>query len=518
MGQGVATDDAQVAVAATGITKGFDGILALDRVSFTARFGQVAVVLGENGAGKSTLMKILAGEISPDSGAIRYRGQPVQFRSPRDAQRQGIGLIHQELSLFPDLTVAENIFAGHERGWAGIVRERVQRQLAGDILARLDERIDPLRPVRALTVGQQQVVEIAKALARDARVLIMDEPTSALSTSEVDALFRVISELRASGVAIIYISHRMDEIFRIGDTLTVLRDGRLIASEPAASVDMDWIYNAMLGSRQREALKQVPALRAAGRHDTGADPVLQVSDLWLATADAGRPKLDGISFELFPGEVLGVYGLLGAGKTEIAHAVAGLYPEAGGTIRLRGRVVRGGVPERIGEGIVLVPEDRQRDALVPTMSVADNVLLSEFGAVSLGGVLMQSRADRTVAGMIRSLSIRVARSSQRITALSGGNQQKTIIARALLTHPTVLIFDEPTRGIDIGAKAEIFQLVRRLADEGVAVLFASSELAELMAVTDRILVLHRGRVSRVFDTQTASENNIMAASEEDHGN
>lgn len=516
MEQAAAVAETDVAVAAVGVTKGFDGILALDRVSFSARFGQVAVVLGENGAGKSTLMKILAGEITPDSGDLFCGGRKVQFRSPRDAQRHGIGLIHQELSLFPDLTVADNIFAGHERGWAGLVREHTHRKVASDILTRLDERIDPNRPVRSLTVGQQQVVEIAKALARNTRVLIMDEPTSALSMAEVDALFRVIGELRARGVAIIYISHRMDEIFRIGDTLTVFRDGRLIASAAATDVDMDWVFNAMLGSRQREALKQVPALHSA-RNDATAPPLLEVHDLSLAKSGTERPRLEAVSFALSPGEVLGIYGLLGAGKTEIAHAVAGLYPEAGGTIRLQGQAVRGGVPERIRAGIVLVPEDRQRDALVPTMSVADNVLLSEFPRVSVGGVLRPSRAERTVAEMIRSLSIRVARSSQRITALSGGNQQKTIIARALLTHPKVLIFDEPTRGIDIGAKAEIFQLVRRLANDGVGVLFASSELAELMAVTDRILVLHRGRVSRVFDSRTASENSIMAASEGDHG-
>jgi erythritol transport system ATP-binding protein len=512
-GPDVETDASErtAAIQAFGIAKGFGGIQALEGVDFEAQYGKVNVLLGENGAGKSTLMKILAGEVAPDEGRILRNGTEVRFHSPRDARAHGVALIHQELSVFPAMTVADNLFAGNERRRAGLVDTRLQNDVASTILARLGQRIDPRALVNTLAVGQQQLVEIAKALSQDSRVLIMDEPTSALSNAEVDALFGVIRELTASGVAIIYISHRMDEIFRIGDILTVFRDGRTVASAPAADVDMGWIHARMLGSRQREALARAQPYRRRTQ-DGEAAPALEVRDLSVADGKVDRLCLDGVSFRLKRGEVLGVFGLLGAGKTELAKAIAGHVPDYRGTVRLGGRVLPDGVPARLRAGIAMVPEDRGRDAVVRTTTVADNMLLSSFGAVARYGVV----SDRPVAGvvsrMVGALGIRIGSSEQLLISLSGGNQQKAIIARALLTRPKVLILDEPTRGIDVGAKAEVYAIMRKLADEGLAVLFASSELPELMGATDRILVLSRGRVCGLFDTHAVSENQVLQAS------
>jgi erythritol transport system ATP-binding protein len=502
-----------VALEAIDVSKAYGATLALDRVSFQALAGKVNIVLGENGAGKSTLMKILAGEEMLDSGRIRCAGEVVQLRSPREARQHGIAIIHQELSLFPELTVADNIFAGRELRRAGIIDEAGQERQAAAVLARLDPRIHPNARLGSLAVGQRQVVEIAKALVDEARVLIMDEPTSALSDAEVTALFRIVRELTSEGVAVIYISHRMDEIFRIGDMLTVFRDGRRVGSASAAEADMDWIFETMLGSKQRAALREVKAARAQ-RPSRPADsaPALRAEGLLLADPDADRLLLDDVSFELWPGEVLGVYGLLGAGKTELAEAVAGYRPEASGSVRISGAAVAGGIRAHRRAGIALVPEDRQRDALVRMASVADNMLLGSFPSASRSGIVLPQRAGRMVRDMIAALSIRIAHPGQPAGSLSGGNQQKAIIARALFTSPKVLVLDEPTRGIDIGAKAEVFQIMRRLAESGVAVLFASSELPEVMAIADRILVLSRGRVRGVFDAREATEADIVRAS------
>ena len=503
----------RVAVEAVEVSKAYGATLALDRVSFRAFAGKVNVILGENGAGKSTLMKVLAGEVVADSGRLLCDGAEVQLRSPRDARRHGIAIIHQELSLFPSLSVSANIFAGREHRRGGLIDERRHTREAAAILARLDDRIDPSAKVGSLAVGQRQVVEIARALAEDARVLIMDEPTSALSDAEVEALFRVIAGLVAQGVAIIYISHRMDEIFRIGDVLTVFRDGRHVASAAAADVDMEWVFENMLGSKQREALREMGAARRGRPAPVqAAAPLFEARGLTLADPRVGRLFLDDVSFTLSPGDVVGVYGLLGAGKTELCETIAGHHSDAAGSVMIAGSPVAPGVPARMAAGIALVPEDRQRDALVRTTSVADNILLSSLGRVAHSGLVSAARADRTVREMIAMLSIRTGSGRQPVMSLSGGNQQKTIIARALLTRPKLLILDEPTRGIDVGAKAEIFQIVRRLADEGLAVLFSSSELSEVMAVTDRILVLSRGRVRGMFDTADTPESVIARAS------
>ncbi len=502
-----------VAIEAVGVTKAYGANLVLDRIDFQAFAGKVNVLLGENGAGKSTLMKILAGEVAPDSGHIAQSGTILRFRSPRDAQRHGVSLVHQELSLFPALTVAANIFAGREFRRAGLVDDRRHVARTRDILAQLDPRIDPNALVGSLAVGQQQVIEIAKALAADARVVIMDEPTSALSNAEVDALFEIIQDLKRRQVAVIYISHRMDEIFRIGDHLVVLRDGRRIAAAAASDVDMDWISNNMLGSQQREALRDLTKSRTPGARKRSV--VLEVEGLSLANADTERLLLNNVSLELRAGEILGLYGLLGAGKTEIAESIAGLRPEAVGQCRIGGVPVAPTPAARIRAGVAFVPEDRQRQALVPTATVGENITLSSLGAHAFMGVVMNLREAGAIRRSIVQLAIKVKAAGQSVLSLSGGNQQKTIIARALLTGPRALILDEPTRGIDVGAKAEIFKLMRKLADDGLAILFSSSELPEILAVSDRIIVLSRGEARAMFEDPHFNEGDIIRASVND---
>ena len=405
---GMAGSQQRIAVEAVDITKAYGANLALNRVGFQVMAGKVNVILGENGAGKSTLMKVLAGEETPDAGRILCDGTEVRLRSPRDARQHGIGIIHQELSLFPALSVADNIFAGRERRRFGLIHGRRQLREADALLARIDERIDPQAIVGTLPVGKRQVVEIAKALADNVRVLIMDEPTSALSDAEVRSLFRVIGELAAQGVGIVYISHRMDEIFQIGDLLTVLRDGRCVASAAAADVDMPWIFENMLGARQQTAMREVQAARGdRPAAAPGEVPVLQAEGLTLADPGGNRLCLDDVSFALHPGEILGIYGLLGAGKTELAETIAGYRPDAMGFVSVGGRLVGHSIRRRMQAGIVLVPEDRQRDALVRTTSVADNVLLSCFGHVAKFGLISERRATRTVEDMIGLLSIRL---------------------------------------------------------------------------------------------------------------
>jgi erythritol transport system ATP-binding protein len=501
---------ADIAIEAIGITKAFGATLALDNVDFQAVRGEVSVLMGENGAGKSTLMKILAGEIAPDSGAISLGGERVRFRSPREARRHGVALIHQELSLFPALRVADNIFAGMEHGRVGLIDNRRHATLARDILERLDRRIDPAARADSLAVGQQQIVEIAKALAVDARVVIMDEPTSALSNTEVDSLFDIIRDLKSRRVAIIYISHRMDEIFRIADSLVVFRDGRRVASAAARAVDLNWISDNMLGSKQRASLQRVASTHIPMQGQTRA--ALEVEGVSVASASSERLLLENVSLSLKAGEILGVYGLLGAGKTELAEAIAGLRPDATGACRIDGRIVEADPTARIAAGVAFVPEDRQRQALIPTASVSHNISLSCLRSIATANVVSARRERSVVNGIIKALSIKASAPSASIQSLSGGNQQKAVIARALLTQPKALVLDEPTRGVDVGAKAEIFELMRKQAAAGIGILFCSSELPEILAVADRVLVLSRGRACGLYSGPGIKESDVVKAS------
>jgi erythritol transport system ATP-binding protein len=491
------TDD--VILRASQITRVFPGTVALDRVDFNVRRGKVNVLIGENGAGKSTLVKILAGVDRPTQGHILLDGHEVQMHSPRDADAHGIGIIYQELNLFPNLSVRENIFMARHKTLGGIVVDRAsEERVARDLVARLQQRIDPDAIVGSLPLGQQQIVEIAKALARDVRILMMDEPTSALSASEIRVLFGVIRELKERGVAIVYISHKLAELLEIGDYVTVLRDGRLVADAPASEIDIPWIVEKMTGRKSEAAVAHQDA--------PGGREVLRVEKLTLGT------RLHEISFSASAGEIVGVYGLLGAGRTELFECIAGLRPHSSGTIAVGGeRLEECALPDRIARGVALVPEDRQAAGLVQSLSVRANMTLASLSKYTRAGHLSPRSEDAAATEMISRLRIRCAGPKQAITSLSGGNQQKAVIARYLLTSPKVLLLDEPTRGVDVGARSEIFDLIRQLAETGMAVVFASSDLHEVLTLADRVIVMSRGRITAQYGAKAATEHALVAA-------
>jgi erythritol transport system ATP-binding protein len=489
---------------AQGVSKNYGGVHALRDVTFTAHRGKVNVLVGENGAGKSTLMKILCGAERPSSGTILLNDEPVEIDSPRTAMAHGIGIIHQELSLFPNLSIAENLFAGRELRLHGFSDLKTQRSRAHEVLARLGQgHLDPGRLVGELPIGQQQMVEIARVLLEDVRILIMDEPTSALSNHEVDILFRVIADLLADDVTIIYISHKLDEFRRIGDHVTVLRDGRLVAHEEMSRTDTAWIVRQMVG-------RDPASLFTRNRSSVGEN-LLKVEH--LTVTGPTRPLVDDVSFEVRAGEVVGIYGLMGAGRTELMEALMGLRPAASGSVQIKGRVEsRGTVRARLAAGLALVPEDRQRDGLVQTMSVRDNIVLSTLGRLTRGGLFRRGAERQTAKAKVDELAIKVGDLGLAITALSGGNQQKVVLARAMLTDPVVLLLDEPTRGVDVGAKSQIADLMAGLAQDGFGVLFISSELAEVTAIADRVLVMAVGRLTAEFDADELTEEALVAAS------
>ena len=489
-------------VEARGISKNYGGVRALVDVTFTAYRGKVNVLVGENGAGKSTLMKILSGAEQPTSGEIFLDGEPVTFGSPRDAQARGIGIIHQELSLFPNLSIAENMFAGRElRRGRRFVDAREQRRRARAVLGRLgQDHLDPDAIVGDLPIGQQQLVEIGRALLEEVRVLIMDEPTSALSSHEVDVLFDVMADLREQDVTVIYISHKLDEFRRIGDWVTVFRDGRLVAHESMSRTDTGWIVRRMVG-------RDPGSLYVRNSSKTG-EILLDVRNLSVP----GAVPVHDVSFTVRAGEVIGVYGLMGAGRTELVECLMGMRRGSGEVLIRDRKEPEGTVQARIAAGLALVPEDRQRDGLVQTMSVRDNILLATVARLTHGGLLSGGAEQKTASAKVAELAIKVPGLSAAVTALSGGNQQKVVLARALLTEPAVLLLDEPTRGIDVGAKAQIAALMAELAARGYGVLFISSELAEVIAMADRILVMARGRITAEFTADTVTEEALVTAS------
>jgi ribose transport system ATP-binding protein len=490
------------------ITKSFGGVHALRDVSLEGHAGEVHALCGENGAGKSTLMKILAGAITEYDGSIVLNGQVASFRGPRDAEDAGIRIIYQELNLVPDLSVAANIFLGRERtGPLGWLDDRAMEAKARALFDRLGTPISPRARLGDLRIGDQQMVEIAKALAFDAEVVIMDEPTSALSDAEVERLFRVIADLKKAGASVLYISHKMNEVFTLGDRVTVLRDGKFVASAARAETNPEQVVRWMVG-REIASLNYQP-------HTPGETAVLRVRDLAQpCPPDSGRPSLRGISFDLRAGEVLGVAGLLGAGRTELLEAFFGASLAApSGTVELNGRPVRFRQPgQAIAAGVALVTEDRKTLGLFNEMTVRENITIASLKQYRwLGDVVGPRRESAGVAAKIHQLNIKSAGPNAPVTSLSGGNQQKCILARWLLTDPKVLLLDEPTRGIDVGAKAEIYALIRRLAAGGMAIMMTSSELPELLAVSDRILVLCEGRVTADIPRSEATEESIMHA-------
>jgi ABC-type sugar transport system ATPase subunit len=489
------------------VTKRFPGVVALHDVSFDVDPGELHAVVGENGAGKSTLMKVLSGVITDYEGQFLLRGRPARFAGTRDAEAAGVGIIHQELNLVEDLSAASNVFLGREkRTRLGLLDDRAMERAAADLLVRLECHVSPRQPVRELRVGDQQLVEIAKALSLETDVLIMDEPTSALTEAEVARLFRVIDWLRQRGVTVLYISHKMDEVFRLADRITVLRDGRLIRTLRRADTSPREVTHLMVG-REIEAVHL-----GAGRQP--GETVLEVRGLSLPwTGHARSWRLKDISFSLRRGEILGIAGLMGAGRTELLECLFGSGTEPPlGTILLEGRAVRFDHPEEaMRAGIGLVTEDRKRLGLFANLDVGENITVCKLREAAAGGVLSWARQRRMAEGVVRDLGVRTAGTATAITSLSGGNQQKAIIGRWLLTRPKVLLLDDPTRGVDVGAKAELYRLMDRLCRDGLGIIVTSSELPELLTLCDRILVLCEGRLTGEFSRQEATEQCIMEA-------
>ncbi|MFW5709487.1 MAG: sugar ABC transporter ATP-binding protein [Chloroflexota bacterium] len=493
------------------VTKIYPGTVALNKVNFNIYRGKVNVLIGENGAGKSTLMKILDGVETATSGMLLLEGEPIAPRSPIEAEKLGIGIIYQELNLFPNLNVSENIFVAHERTRGGlIIDHRSQEQRAAELLKRLEQSIDPRTLISDLRIGQQQIVEIAKALSLDVRILIMDEPTSALSNAEVKVLFRVIRELKAQGMSIVYISHKLEELMEIGDYVTILRDGNLIAEAPVNTIDLPWIVENMVGRNATEQYQPAP-------HEIG-EPILAVKNLSLPKPGGKGYVLQDISFELRRGEILGFYGLMGAGRTELFECLMGDQEYIADEIILDGeKVEETMIRSRIEQGLMLIPEDRQREGLVQTMNVRNNMLLASLRRYMRGLILDNNREQKAVQQYVKELSIKLPNSETIISSLSGGNQQKVVVGKALLTEPKVLLMDEPTRGIDVGAKQEIFDIMVQLAQKGLGILFVSTELKEVLAISDRIIVMSKGRIIREFTREEADERALVRASAVGHG-
>jgi ribose transport system ATP-binding protein len=483
---------------ATAITKRFPGVLALDDVSFDLKRGEVHALCGENGAGKSTLMKVVTGLYGLDEGEIVYKGEKRAFGSIQEAQAVGITIIHQELNLVPHLSVAENIYLGREpkKGW--FVDKKKMEADAQVFLDRLKVGIRANELVLSLTVARQQMVEIAKALSLDAEVLIMDEPTSSLTEAEIDRLFEIIHELKAHGVGIVYISHRLDELRRIVDRVTVMRDGRWVSTRNLAEITVDDIVSAMVG---RSLDEKFPERTSAPTEEV----ILEVSDL------ARTGKFRNVSFDLRRGEILGFAGLMGAGRTEVARAVFGADPKTGGTVVLEGKELSIASPiDAIRSGIAYLSEDRKLNGLAVKMSVKDNITMANMEAVSSRFGFIDHPLERRVAKKyIDLMSIKTPSVVQIAKNLSGGNQQKVVIGKWLFRDSRVLFFDEPTRGIDVGAKFAIYQLLDKLARDGIGVILITSELPEILGMTDRVVVFHEGEVTGILETRKTTQEEIM---------
>lgn len=480
------------------ISKYFPGVKALDKVEFSLFPGEIHALLGENGAGKSTLMKVLSGSYKKDAGEILLGGQPVDIDSPRQAQELGIGIIHQELNLVPELTVMENMFLGREPlNSVGFIDEALIEEEAAKVLDELGTDIPPSAVISSLSIGEQQMVEIAKALSYRTRILIMDEPTAALTERETERLFSIIRRLAAGGVGIVYISHRMEELFAISDRVTVMRDGTYVGTVKTREATFDQLIKMMVG---RDISARFPKeYRARGPE------ALRVENL-------SRPgKLEGVSFTVHAGEVVGIAGLMGAGRTELARAIFGADPLAAGDIYVDGqkRVIRNPA-DAIRAGIGLITEDRKQQGLVLGLSVRENITLASLKRFCKHLFIREADEGKVVDGQIESLRIRTPGAGQMVKNLSGGNQQKVVIAKWLATSPKILIMDEPTRGVDIGAKTEIYQIMNMLTASGVGIVMISSELPEVLGMSDRVLVMHRGRITAELPVGQATQENIMA--------
>ncbi|HAU5564703.1 sugar ABC transporter ATP-binding protein [Pantoea sp. JGM49] len=495
----------EVILEARNISKIYGSTHALKGVNFEIRRGEVTTLFGENGAGKSTLMKILSGVITPTSGEILYNGEEKVFRSATEARDCGISIIHQELNLAPNMNVRDNIFMGREIMKPGGVDYAEEARITAHLMAALEEEIDPLTPVENLRLGQQQIVEIARALSVNSQILIMDEPTSALSAAEVAVLFQVIRDLTSQGVAIVYISHHLEEALEITDRAVVLRDGVMTAYAKRDEIDLEWIVRNMVGDHFD--LGSPPQGYEFG------DQALTVQDLTVKSK-TGIRLVDNLSLSVKAGEIVCIYGLMGAGRTELLECIAGRIHQSQGRVLLQDTDVSGlTIQQRIQIGLALVPEDRQRDGLVQTMSVGENLSLASINEFVRGLVLSPRREKQLVTDSIRNVTVKTAGGEAAIGSLSGGNQQKVVIGKMLATRPKVILLDEPSRGIDIGAKAEVFRLLAENAKKGLAVVYTTSEVGECLSIAHRIVVMSKGRINAIFDSSVSKER-IMAASGE----
>lgn len=486
------------------VTKRFPGVVALDEVSLSIEAGKVTALIGENGAGKSTLMKILSGVYPDFEGEFYYKGEPARFSDPKDAQQHGVAIIHQELNLIPYLTIAENIFLGRELVTQyGTMDKSRMRKRTQELLDRLKLKVNPDSQVFKLKVGQQQIVEIAKALLTDAELIIMDEPTSAITGAEVEVLFDIIADLKSQNKAVVYVSHKLDELFRIADNYVVLRDGKSIESGEMAGMTQDQLISKMVG-RKIEVMRKTT--------DRGVcEPLLEVKNLSLKSRLKAGNVLSNVSFNIGKGEIVGLFGLMGAGRTELLETIFGLHPaRSSGQVLLGGQSICCDSPARaIAAGLALVPEDRKKDGLVLGLGVKNNISLTTLQEMERLGTLSDSKECELADHYISELRIKTPNKEQKAKNLSGGNQQKIVLAKWLATRPKVLLLDEPTRGIDINAKTEIYKLIIRLADEGLGILMVSSELPEILAISDRILVMAEGRLTGEFLASEASEDGIL---------
>jgi monosaccharide-transporting ATPase len=489
-----------------GVTKRFPGTLALDDVSFALKPGEVHALVGENGAGKSTLIKVLTGVYQPDEGEVRHLGEPVAFKRPIDAQRAGISTIYQEVNLVPLMSIAGNVFLGREpRTRTGLVDWSKMYADARELLKGYGVDNDVRRPLHTLGVGAQQMVALARAVSTDAKVVIMDEPTSSLEPREVETLFEVLNRLHAEGIAIVYVSHRMDELYRVCDSVTVLRDGRVVHSGPLKSLPRIELVSLMLGREIRQ-IREEGVTAFGEEHDVEREPLLKAENL------SGMRKLHDVSVSIRPGEVVGLAGLLGSGRSETARAIVGAFPLDGGSVLLAGKPLkRGRIKSAMRAGIALLAEDRKTDGIIPNLSVRENIVLAALTGLSPFGLVSKAKQDRIVKIFMDRLRIKAASPEQKVSELSGGNQQKVLLARWLATGPKILLLDEPTRGIDVGAKAEVQALIDELAREGLGVLLISSELEELIDGSDRVVVLRDGSVVGELTGDRITEENVLTA-------
>ncbi len=498
--------DENVILETVNATRVYPGITALKSVNYKVYRNKVNVLIGENGAGKSTMMRLLAGVEEPSSGDVLMDGEKMHFSSTLDAEKHGIAIIFQELNLFPNMTVMDNIFIAHEHFSKGRIDTKAQYEIAKKLLADLELNIDPYTMLGDLGVGHRQMVEIARAMSKNARVLIMDEPTSALSQQEVKTLFKVIRQLKQNGVTIIYISHRLEELLEIGDCISIFRDGCFIDERERKDASIPWIIEKMVGAKK----KQFDYEKAEY-----GDVVLEVKDL-VAMRQTGGYLLNHVSLSLRQGEVVGIYGLLGAGRTELFNAITGNLEYQKGSVILKGRPIDHlRYQLRLQEGIAFVPEDRQKEGVLRLMSIKDNMMLAFYCLIPFFKSVLpvsSSSEKSMVEEMVKKLSIKINSVNLPITSMSGGNQQKVVLGKELMINPQVILLDEPTRGIDVGAKVDVYHQIGQMAKQGLAVVFSSSELDEVMALSDRVLVMASGKIAACFSRDELDKEKIIRAS------